>query len=122
MQVGRITAEIRRFGAVATVIWTAPAVLSLTASLYGFVTDNSIDEIDVILAIVGAIALGFAIGSHAMALALEKIAIGVSLAVAAQSSDTLLTQAHACNSEESSPPALQQAEAAGLRVYRRIPI
>ena len=72
MQVGRITAEIRRFGAVATVIWTAPAVLSLTASLYGFVTDNSIDEIDVILAIVGAIALGFAIGSHAMALALEK--------------------------------------------------
>ena len=30
MQVGRITAEIRRFGAVATVIWTAPAVLSLS--------------------------------------------------------------------------------------------
>ena len=54
-------------------------------------------RLSVILAIVGAIALGFAIGSHAMALALEKIAIGVSLAVAAQSSDTLLTQAHACD-------------------------
>ena len=122
MQVGRITAEIRRFGAVATVIWTAPAVLSLTASLYGFVTDNSIDEIDVILAIVGAIALGFAIGSHAMALGLEKIAIGVSLAVVAQASDTLLTRVHARNSEEPSPPAPQQAEAAELRAYRRIPV
>ena len=87
MREERITANIRRFGAVATVIWAAPAALSLTASLYGFVMDNSIDEIDAILAIVGALALGFAGGSYAMALALEKIAIGLLLAVAQQPSD-----------------------------------
>ena len=87
MREERITADIRRGGAVATVIWTAPAVISLAASLYGFVTDNSIDEIDVILAIVGALALGLAGGSYAMALALEKIAIGLLLAVAEQPSD-----------------------------------
>jgi hypothetical protein len=87
MREERITADIRRAGAVATAIWTTPAVVSLAASLYGFVTDESIDEIDVILAIVGALALGFAGGSYVMARALERIAIGLLLAVTVQPRD-----------------------------------
>lgn len=87
MHAERITADIRRIGAAATVVWAAPAVLSLAAALYGFASDNSIDEIDVVLAIVGALALGFAIGCYAMALALERLTIEVLLAVAQQSSE-----------------------------------
>jgi hypothetical protein len=87
MQAERITADIRRIGAAATVMWAAPATLSLTAALYGVVSDDSIDETDVILAIVGVLGLGFAVGNYAMTLALERIAIGLSLAIAVQSSD-----------------------------------
>ena len=74
-------------GAAATVMWAAPATLSLTVALYGVVSDDLIDETDAILAILGVLGLGFAVGNYAMTLALERIAIGLSLAIAVQSSD-----------------------------------
>lgn len=77
MREERITADIQRVGAAAAVIWAGPAVLSLTASLYGFVTDESIDEIDVLLAMLGALGLGFAVGSYAIASALGEIALAL---------------------------------------------
>lgn len=88
MRAQRITTDFHRFGLLASAIWTAPSVTSLTASLYGGLTSDQIDEFDLMLAIVGTLGMGFAVGSYAIALALERIAIGLSLAVAEQLAHT----------------------------------
>jgi hypothetical protein len=71
--------EFHRIGVLAAVMWTAPAVLSLVASLFAFcgVPSDATDEIGSMLAIVGAIGLGFAIGSYAIASALGEIALAL---------------------------------------------
>jgi hypothetical protein len=71
-------------GVLAAVIWTAPSVISLTASLYGVLASDAPDEYESMLAIVGAFGMGFAIGSYAIASALDRIAIGLWLAVTEQ--------------------------------------
>lgn len=60
-------------------MWAAPAVLSLVASLFAFcgVPSDATDEIGLVLAIVGAIGLGFAISSYAIASALGEIALAL---------------------------------------------
>ena len=77
---------VDRCSILAATAWAVSALLSLIASLcvYCDATSDVPDEYALMLAVVGALGLGFAIGSYAIASALEGIAIGLSLAVAEQ--------------------------------------
>lgn len=86
MRPQHIIEDFHSVGILAAGAWTASAVLSLVASLFVYcdLMSDATDEHALLLALFGALGLGFAMGSYAIAGALGKIAIGLANEIASE--------------------------------------
>jgi hypothetical protein len=86
MRAQRITTDFHRLGLLVSVAWAMSAVLILVVSLCAYceLISDVTGELGSVSAVVGALGIGFAGGNYAIALALGRIAIGLSLAVTEQ--------------------------------------